>query len=147
MRLSKDFQIPLTYLPIAAILFSLSFFAVGSGKHYRRLAALVAIGSVVLELFAFPGMVSAFFCIVTSVLCLGAGCMLEERGLSHAGCVGLTIGLLCHLRFAIDIYNGLGPWMSMAVLGIVILSSYIEKNFRRLTLQVCKYREQIQSWD
>lgn len=146
--LSRDFVIPAKALPVSLILVLMSLFTVGNGTRYRKTAAFLAVGAMVIELCTFPGVVSAFFCILTSVVCLSAGCVMEEKGLFNAGCVGLLLGVLYHLRYAIGLFHGLGPWVSLAVLGIGILifSSYLEKNYRPLIRKLTELRETFNTW-
>lgn len=148
LALSRDFEIPVNMLPISLFLTIMSLYTVGNGARYRRTAAYVAVGATMFELLTVPGMVSAFFCILTSIVCLVAGATLEERGLFKAGVVGLALGTLYHLRYAILIYHGLGPWISLAVLGIVVLllSSYIERNQTRVIQMTMRFRAQMESW-
>lgn len=147
-HLSLDFQIPAKALPVSLIFVLMSFFTVGSGTKYRKAAAFLAVGAMALQLCTVPGLVSAFFCILTSTVCIGAGCVMEEKALFKAGCVGLLLGVLYHLRYAIGLFHGLGPWVSLAVLGIGILlfSSYLEKNYRPLIQKITQLKSSFDSW-
>lgn len=148
LALSGEFRIPVMMLPVSLGLAGMSLLTVSSGTSYRRSAAYLAIAATVLELFTEPGLVSAFFCILTSVLCIGAGCALEEKGLLKAGGLGLGVGVLYHLRFAIQIYDGLGPWMSLAILGIAVLllSSYLERHYATLAERLTILRSRLAGW-
>ncbi|MBN8547966.1 MAG: hypothetical protein J0M12_01485 [Deltaproteobacteria bacterium] len=148
LPLPVEYEIPLRALPVSIILVLMSFFTLGTATAYRKTAAFVAVGAMGMQLLTVPGVVSAFFCIVTSTVCIGSGCVMEEKGLFHAGCVGLLLGVLYHLRYAIGFFGGLGPWVSLAIFGIAILllSSYLEKNYRPLLQKLSLLKQNFDSW-
>ncbi len=149
LPLSEQFLYPVRTLPISAGLVLMSFFTVGTAPRYRRSAAYLATMSMFLQLLTFPGLVTSFFCISISILCIAAGCLIEERGFFTAGSWGLALGVLYHLRYAVFFYSGIDPWISLAVLGILTLlsASYLEKNYRTLAARCTAFQEKVRSWD
>lgn len=147
--LTSDFVVPMRALPVSAALVVMSLFTLGTAARYRRSAAYLAIGAMMLQLMSVPGMVSSFFCILTAIACISAGCIVEEKGLFIAGCWGLVLGVLYHLRYAVLIYSGLDPWVSLAVLGIATLlaAAYLEKNHRYLLAHFRTFQSRVRSWD
>lgn len=139
--------LPLTALPLSAIVAGLSFFAVGSGRGYRKFAAGTAVASMLVNLFVVGGVLASLLCIVTAVAVIMAAFATEERGLLQLGCAGLLLGLGYHLRYALDVYE-LSPWLTLAVTGtlIVIASSYVERNYRTLTAKIEVFNKRVGQW-
>lgn len=142
-----DLWIPLNLLPLSLILFALSFAAVGEGLGYRRLSSFLAISAVLVQLFSVGGIFSSLLCILTATVLIGVAFALEEKWLFYSGTVGLSLGLLYHLRYAADLYN-LSPWLSLAVTGLatVLAASYLEKNARALISRSMAFKASVSSW-
>ncbi len=140
-------SIPLTYLPISLAFFGLSFEVKGNGRGYRRLAAWIAVGSVLAQVTTEEGIISSCLCLVTSVGITAAAHAMRERGMFIAGVSGLVYGLLYHLKYAADFY-AMSPWLSLAVIGTIVLltSSYVERNFSRLVEMTQKARAELDGW-
>jgi hypothetical protein len=140
-------SIPFTYLPIALLFFGLSFEVKGSGKGYRRLAAWLAVASVLVQLTVDEGIVSSFLCVMASVIITAAAHGIKDKGMFLAGGTGLALGTLYHLKYAAQFY-AFSPWLSLAVIGTAVLlaSSYLERFFPRFVEMTRRARAEIAEW-
>ena len=140
--------VPLVVLPFSVMVGALSFFSVGSGRRYRRLAAGLAVFSMLFHLFAFGTTLTAVGCILISITVLAAAFVQEEKGLLYIGITGLITGLVKHLHFAIDIYQQ-NVWLSLAITGVAVLliASFIERHGPRTLAAIHDIRGRLQGWD
>lgn len=143
----SEIILPITALPIAAFIAAMSVRSRLGGVGYRRLASWLAIGSVILQLAAVPGLFSAFLCILVSIGTIAGSFEAEEKGLFYSGSAGLAAGLVYHLHYAADLY-ALSPWLTLAVLGTMTLlvSSYLERNLATIVERVTGFRNRIAEW-
>jgi hypothetical protein len=147
LSLGSQWVLPLCTLPVAALLFSISFHAIGGGAVYRRSAALIALLGMTANLFLYPGLLASFICLATAVLILVYGFVVEQRFIFFSGLAGVVVGLAYHLKFALSFYS-LVNWGSMAITGvaIVILASIVERQQGRMKDKIQLYRKRFQSW-
>lgn len=145
--LAHDFGTVIAYLPVAMLFTVMSLFTRGEGTMYRRLASWIAIGAVVAQLLTVPGLISSFLCVLTGVITIVGAFSTEEKGLLYSGAFGLIVGLLYHLRYAAKLY-AISPWLSLAITGVIIVipSSYVERNYRRIGERFQAFREQLAAW-
>lgn len=143
-----DFRIPLEYLPISLLLLAVSFQVGGDGRGYRRLAGVIALGSVLTQLVIVGGIGSAFLCVIVSSLLLSLAFAVEERGLFYAGSFGLVVGLVDHLRYA-RFFHELSPWIVLGILGVVLVltSSVLAKSYRTISARVGALCGTVRSWE
>ncbi len=148
MSLNNHWTIPLCTLPSAALLLTLSFFAVGDGAGYRRSGAIIALAGVSANLCFFPGLLASFICLLTAVLVLVYGYIVEQKAIFFSGIVGVAVGLGYHLKYALSFYS-LTNWSSLAITGIaiIILASVIERNPNQIIDKAHAFRKRIQGWN
>lgn len=148
LKLPLEISTPLLTLPLAVILFGMSFFRYAGGNEYRKAAGLISAIAVSLNLLIAPGFTSSFSCIIWSIMVMVSGFTLKEKTLFKAGGAGLAVGVLYHLRYAVQIYQGLGPWLSLAILGVgvLILAGAIEGESKFLRAQWERFRNVSKDW-
>ena len=131
--LHNQYYIPCMGLPMAAILILLSLIAHSKGEGYRILAGLCAVVTVILHMAIIGGILSSVLCLLVAIVLLSVGYMIEDRAVAACGVIGIIVGLTTHLRYAIVLYT-MNPWVSLALLGIVVLiaSSYLERNYEKV---------------
>jgi len=147
LSLDRHWLLPLCTLPVATLLFSISFQAIGGGAFYRRSAALIALLGVTANLFLYAGLFASFICLATAVLVLVYGFIVEQRFIFFSGLAGVIVGLAYHLKFALSFYS-LVNWGTLAITGvaIVILASVVERQQGRMRENIQLYRKRFQSW-
>lgn len=143
-----DLLLPSWTLCLAITLVILSFSATGMHQGFRRTAAWVAMGGMIFQLLAQGGVAASIFCVVTSIAVIFAAFTAEDRSIFRVGIAGFILGLLYHLRYAVDLYT-LSPWICLAVTGIVVvlLSAVIEKHHARLLQQFAQLRLMLDEWE
>ncbi len=139
--LPDEYRLPISGLPVAALLLFLSFVKIGEGKNFRTLAGAVAIGTAILQLGTVATTSSSLLCIVTGIGCMVVSNLIEERALHGLGLTGLFVGIGYHIRYAVPLCT-FSPWLSLATLGLVALvaSSYLERNHQSLVMHIRKLR-------
>ena len=147
LSLGRHWTLPLCTLPTAVLLLVVSFYAVGGGAGYRRSAALIALGGVTANLFLYPGLFASFICLVTAILILIYGYVVEQKVIFFSGIVGAVVGLGYHLKFALSFYS-LVNWGSLAVTGvaIIVLASVIERQQGQYKEKILVFRKRFQKW-
>ena len=100
---ASQLRTPIFVLPFATGVFLLSYKAIGEGQGYRQLAAWGAILAMVSHLFTVSGVLSSFLCILTAIVVIILAFIQEDRAQLYAGGVGLVLGLLHQLRYAVDL--------------------------------------------
>ncbi len=147
LSLGNHWTLPLCSLPTAALLLTVSFYTIGGGAGYRRCSALIALGGVTVNLFLFPGLFASFLCLLTAVLILVYGYVVEQKVIFFSGVVGVIVGLGYHLKFALSFYS-LVNWGSLAITGvaIIILASIIERHQRQYKEKLLVFRKRFQEW-
>lgn len=130
-NLRPETALPLVVLPWALSLGALSFASVGSGRNYRRAAALFAVGACVLQLFNYDTSWASVLCIIISALSIVVAFVMQEKGLILCGAVGLVLGLGYHMSYALTLYREY-LWVSLALTGIVsvLAGSFIERHWQ-----------------
>jgi hypothetical protein len=129
-------------LPFSAYLLLLSFCtSTRLSARFRKAAAYLAVGTVAVGMYLFPGVAAAFLCVLVSLVTAAYAYHEQNRATFIVGILGLLFGLSHHLRYALELYS-YSPWVSMALLGTVtvIASSYLERNFVQLTERLAQLR-------
>jgi len=126
--LGGGLTLPVAWLPVAGILLAMSSRCLEGGDGYRRAAALIASGALTANLVLHPGVAASFLCLLVAILTTAYGYGLQERVTFLAGAAALSFALLHHVRLAIQLYS-IGPWASLAILGIatVFAATLIER--------------------
>lgn len=146
-EISQSLGIPFIALPYAAILMVTSFKGVSDGRLERTLAAVVSVLAVILQVIAFPGVLTFTFALMTSILILSYGFVSQQKSLFFGGLLGVGVSLINHLRFAL-ILDVLNPWISLAILGAItiVAAAYAEKHFPRIATSIKSLHGQISAW-
>jgi len=147
VSIGAEWAIPLYVLPSAMLLIVVSLYAIGSGTGYRRSAALIALTGGVANLCLFPGLTASFVCLLTGVVILIYGFIVEQKILFFSGGAGLLVGLGYHLKYALSLYS-LFNWGSLAVTGvtIIIVASLLERQQGQVRDNVQAFRNRLKTW-
>ena len=127
--ISYRYEIVFMLLPLAGLFFLLAKFAHCGGNNYRRIAAIIAVGSSVLNLLAYPGVATVSIGMSVSVLVLLGGYLLEQKIMFCAGLLGALVAV--GYQFRVLFYHfSLGGWSSLMVIGvlIIVVASVIERS-------------------
>lgn len=141
------FAVPFVYLPISMIFFGMSFMVKSDGRGYRRLAAWLAVATVLVQMITEQGILSSALCLATSVILTASAHEMKDKGMFLAGASGLVYGVLYHIKFAARFYS-FSPWLSLAVIGTAVLlaSSYFERSLPRFRETTRRMREELAAW-
>jgi hypothetical protein len=135
-------------LPFALIAILMSTAINNYGSVYRRIAAWGAILFISGQLLILGGVVTSFLSILTAITVITGAVVIKDKGLLYAGIVGFTIGILYHIRYAAEQLYFASPWLALAVTGtiIVLLASYLERNFQQLRVYYQGLEKRLASW-
>lgn len=113
---------------LGVILEAMACFSIGSKKWLEPAAAAVGIGAMSLQVINTPGTYISMAFIFSSVLTIIYGHTSNRRGVFGYGLLGLALGLIIQLRFAI-LAHSLSPWIVLSIIGggVIVLSSLIEQ--------------------
>ena len=147
-NLPEEIAIPVVILPYAAMLFCMSLYAISQPGYYRAASAIIATGALFIQLILFPSIASSFLCIGFSILSLAYGYISEHKFVFFTGVGGFALGVLYHLRYAVDIY-AYSPWVSLAITGVatVIAGSYIERHSGVIGKKLKDFKSELASWE
>lgn len=135
------------FLPVAAILFVLSF-RVERHAHFYRL-----IGSIITLFLTYSAMLDQQT--IAPIISIAAGTLLILGAVKNREKISLLIGNLCvaggflfYLEYAINFYSNT-PWVSSIVLGLVIimLASYIENKENKIMEKSRHFYNELKHWD
>ena len=100
-----------------------------------------------LQLITVEGLGSSFYCMGISSLVLVSAFVMEEKGLFYCSCITLVLGLLYQLRYAAQLYY-ISLWLTLALAGaaVVLLSSYLERNFAYVLSSFKRLRQKVTGW-
>ncbi len=145
--LDAGFYIPLQILPISALLLYRSLRLGAEAGKGCWFAAVLAVGSSIINLIVVGGLVASFICLVVSILAVVGAFTTESLTIFYTGIWGIAASLLFYMRFAWQLAEA-SPWLALALLGtaIVLFSSYIERNHRRIFERVRKFRVLTEDW-
>ncbi len=137
--------VSLSFAPAAAVL-SLSM--VATGATYRRTAASAAILGVGLNALLFPGPLTSWLCVATSVAVLAYASFVQQRVILLAGVLGLLLGLSQQLHYAVELFQQ-SQWIALAVLGsaTILAASLLERHHERLGANLRALRAELASWE
>lgn len=146
LGIHKALELPLVTLPIALLLAVLSLFTYGNARYYRDISAMIAIGTVLVNLCVVPSLLSAFLALVFGVAAICYGIQERNRWVLGGGVVGFLLGNLYYVREAVEIY-AISPWVILAVVGvgIVLLSTMIEKYHRDIKRYIDTFQREAKS--
>jgi len=144
-----------TLLPIGALGFasvatalSLSAGNDAWGVAYRRVSAWTLLAAMALDLWMFPGVVSAFACLVTAIVAMSYGFLTQRRALLLAGAAGAGLSLLTHLRASSDFY-AVADWGSLALLGVAVIlaAAFVERSGPAFAARFADWRTRLGEWE
>ena len=138
----------LSMLLISVTLIGMSLFCRSSGAGYRSSAATIAIGSVLFQLAVAPGMTASLLCLATALVILAYGYTIEQRWVFLSGVIGTGVGMLYHIRSAMELFS-MSPWVSLATIGVitVVSASYLERNYREVLARSVAFKKRVSTWN
>ncbi len=140
-------DLSLLMLPLAVILFGLSFIASYHAKLYRFISSLLA---VILVYGAMTeGLVFApVFALLTGMALTVAGLKTREKVPFFTGHICFAGGFLFYCRYAVDLYS-VAPWLSAIALGllVILLSSYLESREKKIVQKFRFYFHELKTWN
>jgi hypothetical protein len=143
-----DYTLVAGVFPVALLMMVMSFFATGSGKHYRVCGSAVAMTSLIGQLLIQGSVVTSLLSIITAIAVVLSSFVMEEKKLFCVGIAGLVAGLAYHLRYALELCQH-NYWLALAVVGmvVVLLSSYVERNGRKCLVRFTEFRNRYRTWE
>jgi len=143
-----DLMIPTALLPICAISLGLSTGMSNDGRVIRRLAVVTAMAGSLCQMVVFESPMASFLMVTISLAGTLGGYAMRERWVFRTGLAGLAGGLLYHLRFAAELYQGDFLWLSLAGTGVLALlgSSFLERYGRRSLDWVRIMHHRVSEW-
>ena len=140
-------EIALFGLPLAALALGLSGFTRQNAPSYRRFGAWTAVTVEICQLLATGGYVNALLCLAISAAILCGSFVSEERGLFFSGVVGVTVGFLYHIYYAVLLVQ-LSAWVSLALFGVtaIVVSSVLERRYSDGVKMLQSFRVRLSQW-
>ncbi|MGE9295393.1 MAG: hypothetical protein ACQKBV_03810 [Puniceicoccales bacterium] len=137
--LDDNLVIPLVILPVFAIAAAMSWQLNQTARSIRNLAALGGMLAALAQLVIFGEATASLLAVLTGLVVTLSGYALRERTVFRIGLAGLGLGLLYHLRYAVELYHGPFLWISLGVTGVTVLlaSSFLER-YGRLSVNWAK---------
>lgn len=136
-----------TFLPIAIILFALSFQINFHARLYR------IISSVLTLFLTYAAMIDQQT--MAPVFTIAAGILLTLAGIKYREKIPLIVGNICvvggflfYWEYAVNLYANT-PWISSIALGlaVILLASYLENKENKIMAKSRHYINEIKSWD
>jgi len=133
-------------LPLAVILFALSFVVSYHAKLYRLVSSLsvvmITYGAMTNGLELAP-----IFALITGMALTVAGLKTREKIPFFAGHICFGSGILFYGRYALDLYSA-APWLSAIALGltVILLASYLESREKKIVQKAKFYFHELKAW-
>jgi hypothetical protein len=144
---------PAAFLPLVALSFApaaaaLSMLVEELDATYRRVAAGAAILGVGFNMLIYPGPVTSWLCVATSVAVLAYAWFVQQRMILLAGVLGLLLGLSQQLHYAVELFQR-SQWLALAVLGSVTIlgASLLERHHEKLGTDLRALRAELSRWE
>lgn len=130
---SGAYWLPLVVLPCSLIAGLLSYGLGPAQREIRGFSATAAILTALWQLITVETPASSLLAVMTSLVVILVGYGMRERWIFRIGLLGMGMGLLYHLRYAIELYQSEWLWVSLAATGVLVLlgSSYLERYGRQ----------------
>jgi hypothetical protein len=140
--------IPLMVLPCAGLTFLGSLLAGREGRIHRSVSAGVAMAMLFVDVGIHDGSWPILAGLVLGVALVAAAFWLSERFLLIIGVLGFG-GSLAHVVLSLREFWAQNLWVSLGALGVGILvaSSLVERNWRRLHQSAALIRKGWEAWD
>lgn len=147
LQISDAHRLVLNGIMVGAAYWIASSFTFGDGCTYRFWATLFPLLTALLQLGGDSGLVNSFLLVMISILVIVVGSNSKDRLLLGLGGLGVAAGLISHIEAALRVLSGLGPWLSLGILGVAILliSSLIERD-HVLVRKLMMFRREVLSW-
>jgi hypothetical protein len=145
--IGNGLYIPLNVLPVSALLLARSARLGPKGRNGCWNASVIAIGSCVFNLMFIGGLDASFLCLIVSIGAIIGAFTVESRSILYVGALGFAVSLLYYLIQAWRIAE-VSPWLALAIVGttVVVFSSYIERNQRRLFTKFNQFKRRVLGW-
>lgn len=140
--------VTLMLLPCCVIAGLLSFKMGPFKQTVRSLAAGAAVSGALWQLITVESVGSSLLAVATSLAAILVGYSIRERWVFRFGLIGMGLGLVYHLRYAAELYQGPWLWASLAVTGVAVLlaSSYLERYGRQGIQAVKTLHHKVSGW-
>jgi len=147
MQLPDSYFLTVLGLSLSGLLLLMGRYSIGSGVGYRKTAAVALMTLIAYQLMLFPGVFSAFMCILIGIIMTAYGYSAQYRLIFVFGLLGVAAGLIYHVKFASALIT-YSPWVSLAVLGmgVIVTASYLERNHKVLLARALAMKESFQEW-
>ncbi|NOQ35061.1 MAG: hypothetical protein GQ569_04110 [Methylococcaceae bacterium] len=136
----------LLMLPLAMVLFGLSFVVSYHAKLYRFVSSLLAV------FLTYEAMVDGLdfapiFALITGMALTVSGLKTREKVPFFTGHICFASGFLFYCRYAVDLYSA-APWLSAIALGlfVILFSSYLESREKKIVQKFKLYFHELKSW-
>jgi len=117
-------------------------------REVRNLSALSAIFGVLLNLALIDSATASLLAVGTSLAVILVGYGARERWVFRFGLVGMGLGLVYHLRYAMELFQSDWLWVSLAGTGVAVLlaSSYLERYGKQGLAAVRTLHHKVSGW-
>jgi len=145
--INDGLYLPINILPVALYMVLRSLREEEQGRAQRRNGARLAIYTTILNLMLVGGLPASFVCLVVSIATILGAFAMEERAILYSGAAGCAAALVYYLHYAWQNAD-ISPWLALAVLGTstVVLSSYIERNHKRIFERFGRFKARVLGW-
>lgn len=139
-------KMTLLVLPLAFVLFGLSFIVTYHAKLYRFVSSLLAViityGAMVDGLEFAP-----MFALMTGMALTVAGLRTREKVPFFTGHICFATGFLFYGSYALELYSA-APWLSAIALGlaVILLASYLESREKKIVQKFKSYVHELKAW-
>lgn len=144
-----DASNPLSVLPVAFILFSLSAQVTYHARLYRFISSLVVVGLnfIALTDSLDTAIIAPIAAIASGILLTLYGMKYKEKVAFFCGNISVIVGVLFYWESAVNLYSNT-PWISSVILGlfVILLASYIENREQQIKLKTRHYFDELKSW-
>ena len=123
----------LMFAPIGVYHFYLGLVIPNYTKRHNDIALVVFCIAVIMNVFVPATITNSIISIIIGMGLCGFGLNTRSFSALKVGIILLTVSLIRHYELAIRLYE-MSPWLSIGIMGIaiIILSSYIERNYTYL---------------
>ena len=125
--LPEGAELPALVLPYAVVLAWMGRRA-QYGKAYERLAAVLALGCVLVNVISHQDAYATIACLAVGIALVAVGATARRRLELGAGTLAVALGLLVHLHRAVRV-EAFANWGTLSVLGVlaVVCAAYCER--------------------
>jgi hypothetical protein len=140
-------DVPFMLLPLSVLFFVAARFGARGTHGYARVAALLVMGTVCSNAFAFDRIETGLLCLASGIAVGAYGAQLRQKAVVALGVLTGAVGLVSVAVLTIRI-EALTHWGSLTALGVALIfgAALLDRNRQRLVRRLSALRGRMQSW-